>query len=544
MTTGSTLDHNTTGESGPSTASADRESLELVGPPIDWVEDRRSNWQMPVRAVAWIIGFLLFFPAFGIPAGSRWIQPLDLVAVPALLIAIPSLLQVRARAALPVLLTMLSWITSVLLAREPVGQIEVLFYAAALGPVLLCTTSFLDRSQGRRAFIGGFLAGGVVSTAFGLAQGLVGGSSAIDFRTNAAFNLLPQPGRSMAFFPEASAFAATTLVHAACLILYRLTIDNDRDNTGSEATSDGSTSIEKRGLIYRLTPALVVADLLGVAFAKSTSTLLLTPILLLLGFKLMGYSAPKAFGRLLLIGPVVALAGYLFVAEFYSTRFANRDAFNSIETRLSTILAAVGPLRDGQLFGVGVGNNDLAESYILEASRARGLRAAVTSGITSLLGQRVFEEGIGAILSVGVSLLVLARNVFNRMTPVDKILGLFSGGMLLSFVFVSGYRGLYTSWMWIPVAGAFWHGSQQSRSRTDTDPRPEDDGSDPDPAGNDGPGEMDDGAGSGAGDGGLVEPGDSADGTRPEDVIDLTAIESPQRPRPQDGQGSLGVFDQ
>ncbi len=444
------------------------------------VAERRGQWQLPIRAVAWLIGFLLFYPALGIPFGGRWIQPLDLVAVPALLVAVPSLLQVRGRALLPIVVTMLSWAGSVLMAREPAGQIEVLFYAAALGPILLCTTSFLDRSEGRRAFLSGFLIGAIPSSALAVVQGLVGSSSVLDVRTNASFNLLPQPGRSMAFFPEASGFAATTAIHAACLILYRLTVDKEAsgntpskdtstnntstNNTSTNNTSTNNTEQTKRSLLYRFTPALLLLDLLGIAFAKSTSTLLLTPILLLLGFRLLGYSAPKMLKRLLLVGPIVAFMGYLFIAEFYSTRFANRDAFNSIETRLSTILAAVGPLREGQLFGVGVGNNELAESYILEASRERGLRAAVTSGITSLLGQRIFEEGIGAVISVGISVMVLWRNMMNRATSVERVLALFAGGMLLSFVFVSGYRGLYTSWMWIPVAGAFWStGGLQNR---------------------------------------------------------------------------------
>jgi len=137
--------------------------------------------------------------------------------------------------------------------------------------------------------------------------------------------------------------------------------------------------------------------------------------------------------------------------------------------RLSSILAGLTPLSGGEPFGVGLGNNDLVRQRAWEITRALGLgNAKLPDGINSLIVARIFEEGWPALVQMALAAGLLLRACLRRGWPLVEVLLLtLAAGSFLSALAVTGYRGIYSSWLWMTLPLAVLARRQdETRGRT------------------------------------------------------------------------------
>lgn len=441
---------------------------------------------------AGLAGLALWAPAVTLPGLALPLQPMDglvLAGGPLLLLSLgrlpPGLLPVLGPGLLSIAL---SWAMNG-------GSALVLGWslAFALPFVALVALAAAD-ARARRVLLGGFMLGAGLSVALFLVQ-ILRGAEALDFRNNPAFRLPAQYGRGFALMPEVSTFAVHALIALGMVLAWL--------RAGRQG---GARWVGRRGAIgpssapsSTLLPALLLTISLVVALAltRSTSVLVLLPMLVALAlggasggsvgrltaplrhpvsaFRTTQRRGPGWLGLLVITGVLVLiLAG--FVQLFYAERLASASAERSASMRLASVLGGLTPLHRGELFGVGIGENATVRLRAHEVARALGLRFGnLPEGVNSQIVGRLFEEGWPALLHLSVAAALLwrgwrrhrrgtapdraparnpARNPGRAPDRVVTALWMLAWGGFLAALLVVGYRGIYTTWLWLGlVAG-------------------------------------------------------------------------------------------
>ncbi|APX91406.1 hypothetical protein BV394_16070 (plasmid) [Brevirhabdus pacifica] len=402
---------------------------------------------------AGLAGLALWAPAVTLPGLALPLQPMDglvLAGWPLLILSLGRLPPGMASGLVPVLgpgllSIALSWAMNG-------GSPLVLGWSLGFALPFVLLVALVAASAGaRRWLLTGFLLGAAGSALLFLAQ-ILRGAETLDFRNNPAFRLPPQYGRGFALMPEVSTFAVHGLIAlGVVLVLWR------------HAKQGACPPLSPR-LLAGLGTMLLVALL----FTRSSSMLVLMPLLVSLSLAPGVAPAPGVAGlprgpqggrsRLLpalVITTLLALVLAGFVQLFFAERLASASAERSAAMRLASVLGGLSPLHQGELFGVGIGENAAVRLRAHEAARALGLRfGTLPEGVNSQLVGRLFEEGWPALLHLTLAAALLLRGWRrHRRTggpdPVAGALWMLAWGSLLAALLVVGYRGIYTTWIWL-----------------------------------------------------------------------------------------------
>jgi len=444
---------------------------------------------------AGLAGLALWAPAVTLPGLALPLQPMDglvLAGGPLLLVSLgrlpPGLLPVLGPGLLSIAL---SWAMNG-------GSPLVLGWslAFALPFVALVALAAAD-ARARGVLLGGFMLGAGLSVALFLAQ-ILRGAEALDFRNNPAFRLPAQYGRGFALMPEVSTFAVHALIALGMVLAWLRAGRQAGARWVGRRGASGQSSAPSTALF----PALLLAISLVVALAltRSTSVLVLLPMLVALAlggtsggsvgrvtaplrhpaFRNRQGRGPGWLGLLVITGVLVLiLAG--FVQLFYAERLASASAERSASMRLASVLGGLTPLHRGELFGVGIGENAAVRLRAHEVARALGLRfGTLPEGVNSQIVGRLFEEGWPALLHLSLAAALLWRGWrrHRRSTAPDRgpdrvvtALWMLAWGGFLAALLVVGYRGIYTTWLWLGLVAGLGSAQAVGAGRGPT-PRP------------------------------------------------------------------------
>ncbi|MGR3573091.1 hypothetical protein [Brevirhabdus sp.] len=373
---------------------------------------------------------MLWVPALGLPPGPLPVQPMDLWMLPGWLLLLGHLTRLPGA---------LLWVLGPGLAALALSWATMGGQPLILGWTLGCALPFValialvaSDPAARSSLLLGFLTGAGASALLFLAQ-ILWGAEALDFRSNPAFRLPPQYGRGFALMPEVSTYAVHALMALAAtlvLLLHRL------------------PSAVRRALW-----GLVLLLGITLPFTRSSSVLLLLP-----PFAMLALMLTRRFDRntVLLAGigaGILALVLWGFTSFFYAERLSNAAAGRSAAMRLASILGGLSPLGSGELFGLGIGENAAVTHRAYEAAQHYGLSfGSLPQGVNSQIIGRIFEEGWPALLHLALAAALLARA--RRGLPTAGARALFMMGVagFAMALLVVGYRGIYTTWLWLGLA--------------------------------------------------------------------------------------------
>jgi len=378
-------------------------------------------------------GLALWLPAVGVPVWQVRLQPMDLLA----LVALPLIVVFRKYLAPEIFIGVTLLIAAFSMSTWVGGSVTVLlYYLGFILPFILGLYIILRVRAAQRWFLSAFLLGGVLSCLFFLTQ-IVFGAENLDFRNNSFFRMPPHFGRGFALFPEVSTFAAHAVIVLGVLLSLMFRPHNKAAN---------------RHFIL----VLLCLILVSLMFTRSTSFLLIAPLLVgFVVFRTNRLSLNSALTTVFIVILATAVLSY-FLSIFYADRLLTSSAERSAAMRLASILGGLSPLTSGEIFGVGLGNNELVRGRAFNAARALGLvHGRLPDGINSLVVGRIFEEGWPAVLQQCFAIILLARAaVLRRLSGGEAALITLALGSFLVSLFVTGYRGIYTNWMWLAIAPA------------------------------------------------------------------------------------------
>jgi hypothetical protein len=196
----------------------------------------------------------------------------------------------------------------------------------------------------------------------------------------------------------------------------------------------------------------VLLCLCALILSRSTSVLVVLPPLAVL---VLARTTRASTNALLLTALAsVALAGLIavFAHALYAARLETDAATRSAAMRLASILGGLSPLIDGQMFGVGIGNNALVRFPAFEAARALGLSfGRLPEGVNAQIVGRLFEEGWPALLHLAAAGWLLAAALRRARGPVPVALACLAAASLMIAGAVVGYRGIYAAWLWLAL---------------------------------------------------------------------------------------------
>ncbi|MEL7213489.1 MAG: hypothetical protein AAGK92_12560 [Pseudomonadota bacterium] len=388
----------------------------------------------PLSLWAICAALALWAPAFAVPGLPLPMQPLDLIALAGWpLLALYCLRLTGLRLTAP-----LGLAACVLISWSVVGgqPLIALWTIACALPFTALSALVLADSTARTQFLRAFLIAATGSALLFLAQ-IVFGAQSLDFRTNIAFSLPPHYGRGFALFPEVSTFATHITMAIGVVLALLLHPATPRQTVLWVALLLFATCL----LFTRSTSVIVLAPLMVGVALHTTQTLTLRSLLLVM--------ASTA---------AIAILLTFFVTVFYADRLDSHAADRSAAMRLASMLAGLSPLWSGELFGVGIGENHEVRLRAHQMARALDLNfGTLPTGVNSQIIGRIFEEGWPALLQMSAMLWALLNRhtrTAARLTPATAALLTLGIGSLLTALLVTGYRGIYTNWLWIAVAAA------------------------------------------------------------------------------------------
>lgn len=342
-------------------------------------------------------------------------------------------------------LVIFATLASMLLSFSAGGEVLILaFYLLFPIPFMLTVYLAVQDSKTAWKFLEGFALGGGISMLLAAGQVLFGGH-VLDFRTNSSFSL-PWHFRSYAVFPEVSTFAAHLIyLFGIMLVLTRL----------------GGPRLHflHRPLPQKTAFFMALSAFLCLLLTQSTSLVVIWPAILLAGMLQSRHLSKRLLGTLALS----FLAG-LLVVTFLVSELEIRpleSAINSATFRGISMLAVFASLKGGAVLGVGLGNNHEISLYALTAAREYGRSfLTVPSGVGSFVLQRIFEEGYPGLLQFMLCLYLFVRaatyGIFSKGRPdlLSRVFLVLAFASLLISLLVTGYRGIYTNWLWMILPAA------------------------------------------------------------------------------------------
>jgi hypothetical protein len=266
---------------------------------------------------------------------------------------------------------------------------------------------------------------------------MVVGAQQLDFRTNTSFRNPSQYGRGFAIFPEVSTFAT----HLIYLLGIMLVVRRFR--------------ILQRLLKLRKAGLWLLLALTCLAISRSSSVIVIAPIIVAVAYmKGRKLSLSELIGVLAMVG-VTMLLLQIYITNFYLDR-AQGSAFRSMWLRGITILTGLSVIPNGEIFGVGLGNNGAVTTRAFEVARSLNFSfILLPTGINSFVVARIFEEGWLALIMFGFAFVMLMQVVFRRQSdPALMCLTILALASFLVSLLVTGYRGIYMNWFWLGAAPA------------------------------------------------------------------------------------------
>lgn len=382
----------------------------------------------------WALGaaLALWVPALAVPGLPLPLQILDLIAVAGW----PLLALYCRRVSGPRLLTPLALGASVLASWIVVGgQPVVMIWTIAFAlPFTALSAIALADTAARHLFLRGFLIGATGSSLLFLAQ-IILGAEALDFRSNIAFSLPPQYGRGFALFPEVSTFATHITIAIGVTLALLL-----------------HPATRRRTALWGALCLFAICLL----FTRSTSVIVLVPLLVGVALRATLTLHLRSLLIMMTAAAVIAVLLTFFITVFYADRLETHAADRSAAMRLASMLGGLSPLWTGELFGVGIGENHEVRLRAHHIARDLGLNfGSLPDGVNSQIIGRIFEEGWPALIQMGAAALALLGATRSaRATPATAALLTLAVGSLLTALLVTGYRGIYTNWLWIAAAAA------------------------------------------------------------------------------------------
>lgn len=399
-----------------------------------------------LRIWAKLAGIGLFVPALGLPGLHLPLQPLDALILCGLPLCLYHLRWVDRRMGLVAISLALSLLLSLLLASgQALAAVHGFLFAL---PFLMLSYLVMRSAHAREALLRGLIIGGAISLGLFFAQ-IIFGAERLDYRSNPGFSLPPQYGRGFALFPEVSTFAShMNLLLALCLTM----------------ALHPATQTRTRRRFWWLALTILTALMLS----RSTSFLLVAPLLCVLAVAQVHPLRPALLMRLMLAAVLAAGVLYAFVTGFYAERLESASASRSIQMRLASILAGLSPLWQAEYFGVGLGNNHEIARRAYDIAHALDLRfGQLPTGVNSQIVARIFEEGWPAILNLMAALAALITGLRHRFRdPVMAALMVFAAGSALTAGMITGYRAIYTNWLWLSVPAGLLADHLPVRRRT------------------------------------------------------------------------------
>lgn len=385
-------------------------------------------------------GSFLWLPALALPAGGVFLQPLDLITCTCCLLAVWCVLKIDRSILIVLLATNLSWVFATL-NNGALPVAAYYFFFVNIFSVLIAAA--LSVPSGQRAFISLFMVGGYVSHLLAFLQ-FVAGAENLDLRNNLNFSLPPQYGRAFALFPEVSLFAAMSIPFIIILMTRAVAFNG-------------------RVVIRALPFLMLILALFNIAVTRSTSVLIIFPVVALYAFAEGRRLTADTLLKLGVILLGIGLAVLIFVLTFYADRMgADASAGRSAEIRFASVIAAAKFFLEGNVMGVGIGNNSQVAHLYLLVVRELGLVVDLNAvGVNSFLISRIFEEGILGLLQILLSLYFLVQ-VLRPGFPAPRNLKVLLLSFFLSAVLVAGYRGLYEYWLMLIVPVSLWSAARQA----------------------------------------------------------------------------------
>ncbi len=380
-----------------------------------------------------MIALFLWTPALGIPVGPLWLQPVDFLVVLSYPLVIAYLPQLPKWSALVIAISIGSALLATLNSGDP---FIFLYYLGFVTPFMMLLGVIASRPDTRRIFVSFFAIGGTASMALFLAQILIG-ADALDFRTNQTFGLPKQYNRGFAFFPEVSTFSTHAIYFLGLLIMF-----------------SGVKSVKRLfpfGRIGILTLAVVVC----VLFTRSTSILVIAPAIVAVAyFKGRRLSFNGILGSILMVATATFFLQF-YVEFFYAERAAS-GGIRSAWVRGISIVSGLSVLSNGEVLGVGLGNNHLITQQAVEVARRLNFNLIfVPEGINSFVVTRIFEEGWPAVATFFAATVFLIRVWFTyQIDPYARAFAVLAIASFLVSLSVTGYRGIYMNWFWLAAAPA------------------------------------------------------------------------------------------
>ena len=342
------------------------------------------------------------------------------------------------------------------------------FYIMFVAPSLLLFYQIFKNPFFFSWFLFGFLSGSLASSIIGMAQSYYAESfPAILINHN--FALFNQIDRAYGLTPESSILAGLLLLSLSVLIVLWL-----RSDSRMWLIDNGLTrSILKSQVIF----LYLIVNLVGLMLTRSSSVILLTPIILLgVGHSCRNERGGWYVNRLL---SIFIITGVLFV--FLNTTWAERlksgetsgnavksstwterlksgDAYGSLVMRGSSMLVAIETTIQYPLFGVGLGQTKkYVTKPITELMGAVMPGLPTKDGVDSFFLHLAVEHGVVVylvfmVLVASIYRMMFGRNkVMMRTNPFLLLKVVLAYSLVIVATITVGYRGLYHLWMIFPL---------------------------------------------------------------------------------------------
>ena len=390
---------------------------------------------------AYCVGVALWMPAIGLQFAFIFLQPMDVLV----LLGLPFLfLFWRTLPVVSVSIVALGIISALLSFRADGAALVLIYYLALISPFLLLLAIVALQDAPTKLFFNGFLTGFSTSVILNAVQ-LVFGAEHFDFRNNLAFELPPQFGRAFSVFPEVSTYAVHTIIGITVCYL-------------------GLARNVRTRFHPVLIGSIILLAVVTLAFSRSASVFVILPLLAGSALLRLRNSDHGKFG-IILIAVVLGLVGTTTISKsLFAARLENASVERSISMRAASMVAGISPLINGELTGVGLGNNHEITRRAYDVAKRFDLSfGSLPDGVNSLIIARIFEEGWPSFVQFLFAGILLFRVVTRPSgSTYYELLVILAVGSFLSSMLVIGYRGIYLNWIWLALAGVLWQRPSKS----------------------------------------------------------------------------------
>jgi hypothetical protein len=215
---------------------------------------------------------------------------------------------------------------------------------------------------------------------------------------------------------------------------------------------------DRRRMQSAVLGAIILLAVVTLAFSRSASVYVVLPLLAGIVLFRLRHNGNGKFAVVLTV-VVFGLVGTTTISKsLFAARLENASVERSISMRAASMAAGISPLINGELTGVGLGNNHEITRRAYDGAKWFDLKfGSLPEGVNSLVIARIFEEGWPALIQFLLAGSLLFRALTRRPASIYyELLLVLAVGSFLSSMLVIGYRGIYLNWIWLALAGVLW----------------------------------------------------------------------------------------